>query len=548
MSVLGPRTPLSALQAASWATVAALAALGATTLPPALELGDAAAAPLPRNEWLDDAVAIRMTDNGLEFVTEELEGFINEELPPIIEGVSNIWLLYGCTWSYSAYISYVDKASFNYPAFTLDPRTGYLDAHLDIPNFSMDFMLEGDGLFCADHYTCWSNVTANRLVADARVYLDVINGEVVTRIEGVNANVSGYEYDTSWDCFIIELVAEIMQSTIEGMLEETLETVITDKLPDLLNDLFAGLDLSGDVELFGTTMGVDFLPHSDSIEESGGTFNVAAANRSYYGGCNPEFTGSRYVYTPPVDYPDEIPEVGGPYDIAISVTENAWNSMLYMAYDTGALCIQLDENSEEIYGISINQTTTDLQRIFPTLYAAYPDAPLRVDLIPQNPPLVSIGTAQGRLNGQMEAIIRTAYVDLYVWNENAWHLALRVDTEYGAELLVQVNQENKIRIVMSNYPEIEMTILEEPLVPIGDRVVEKVIPFILRIASPLLFASLDYYPLPEIFGYGYNIAAIVPDGPEENLLSLYGTLYSDEGIRPTSWGSDQIQWSVVEPN
>ncbi len=520
--------PTSPLSSATWSVYSRSAILACSTILLFASSGATVADTLPAGEWLDDALSVHVTDTGWEFITEEFEDYLDTEFEPLVQSLAPVEVFdEGCFWLYTAYITSFESVDHARPVLTIVPMDGYLQVDLEVSDIDMYLWLEGDGLFCLDHYDCWSRITADRVAASAQFYLDVIDGQVHTRAENVSAWVDNYEYDTTFDCFIIETIAEILQSTIEESLEDLLSDSIAQDLPPEIDTIFASLNSASEFSLFDVPIGFESAPSAIANRVDGSTIDIGGRALTYYAGCGPQEAGSLLTPGDPITYPLEVPDVGGGYDAAASVSDDALNAVLHMTYDTGAICLYLDADSQQQYGLSWDLTTTDLMLFFPELYDLYPGAPTRLDVLPQAAPYVNIGLGGGILEGQLQAHIPTAYVDLGVWDGTQWLRALRLDVLYEADLLVHVNSHGRLRILLAGLPNVEIEILEENLVDLNDLLIEQALPLALEIVTPLLVASLDNFPLPTLYGYGIEPLAVVADGPDSEHLSLYGNLFVD---------------------
>lgn len=491
------------------------------TLPPG-----ANADSLGRNAWVPEAMTVRLEDSALQIISDGFESFADEALTDMLLGLRNVKIYdQGCFLNYTAYIDHVDNVRFDYPSLQIDARSNNrLAVNFDITNFRMDFLLDGDGAFCADHYTCNSTITANRITASADARLDVVNNHIQTRVISANANLNGYEYDTESDCFIIEIIADILQSTVEAGIEGLIESYLTEDLPLFVDDAFLMLEFDTEFDIFGETALLLGQPASVAINGRGATLGERGRISGSTDPCGRPFNRFRYTPGNAPTYPATVPEVGGPYDFAASIGDDILNQFLYVGYDSGALCIVLDQDAEENYGISWGLTTTDLKIVLPELYAIAPDAPVRIDMLPRMAPVVAIGQGDGVVEGQLEAFLLDTELRLYVGMNNKWELALVAGVAADAEFLVRVRSDGQLRILMSDLFNLEINIEDEPLVDLNDTLVERVIPHFLQIIVPSFFRMLNSISFPSFLGYDLTPLAILADGPSRDYLSIYGTL------------------------
>ncbi len=487
-----------------------------------LASGSVAADTLPRGSWVTDGLLANLQDSALEIIATELEEAADRQLREQLYGINNAKIYdEGCFWEYNAYIDHVSYVDFDYPVVVIDARDGILHADFTITNLRIEFVLDGEGLFCADSYDCDSAVDVSLLSGSGDASLAVVGDHVRATMTSTSATVSGYEYDTTWDCFIIELIAEILQDSIEDGLEEDLLEVMQTDLPEAIEDLFVELEFSEDDELFEVPFHMEGRPFSVLTTEPGITMSEATQVTAGSAPCGPVIDTFRHTPSPPPLFGAGIPGSGDPYDMAVSLSDDLFNQMLYISYDSGALCITLDENSEERYGLAWDYTTTDLMLIFPELYALAPDARTKVEVVPRVVPEVAIGEGDGIVEGQLEMFLGETALSLYVEIDASWELALRVAVSADAEFLVRVTDYGALKIWMSDLFGIVIEIEEEPLADLNDVVVEQMLPRLLGVLVPVLFTVLDGVFLPHIESYAMVPLAVIADGPGEDFLSIY---------------------------
>ncbi len=477
---------------------------------------------LPRGAWVPDGVLANLQDSALNTVATELEATLDQELRDQLYAINNAKIYdEGCFWQYNAYIDHVSYVDFDYPQITLDSRAGSLHSDFLVTNLRIEFVLDGEGLFCADYYDCDSAVDVGLISGTGDAAFSVVDGHVVTQMIGSAATVSGYEYDTSWDCFIIEIIAEILQDSIEDELEAALLESIQTDLPASLDDLFAGLEFAESADLFDVPYFMEGQPRFVLAEDSGITVGEQSRLSGESAPCGPVVDEFRYTPGAAPAFGDGVPGTGEPYDMAVSLADDIFNQLLYTTYDTGALCVTLDADSEERYGVAWDYTTTDLMLFFPELYELAPDAATMLQIVPRAAPEVTIGEGDGFIEGQLDVILNETEVSLYVDIDGVWEKALTLAVTADGEFLVRVTEVGSLRILMSDLFDIDITIEDEPLVDLNDLVIERLMPRVLSVVVPIMFASLDGIWLPHVGDYAMVPVAVLADGPAADFLSIY---------------------------
>lgn len=487
---------------------------------------------LPRGAVIDDAVTVRLTEDVINFIGDEFEAYVYSDFETLMREQLPITIFdEGCIWLYNAFITQINYITFEWPQLTVDTSTPYLNFDFHISNFHMDFVIWGEGAFCLDEYDCNSDIYFNTLDGSAQGYFIVDGSDIRTIMTQANANMSGYEFDTEGECFIIELIAEILESTIEDMFEEYMEEYLLYDLPQVLDDALVDLSLDDTFSLFGHDVDYGISPYQLPIDDSGITLSLSGtAYASQDQLCVPYFPGSLYTPSDPPEYGLEVPGMPGQdYDIAFSMSDDIANQALFAFFDTGGLCMMLDEYSLDKYGFDFDLTTTDLKLFLPELYDLAPDAKFSLAMNPKEPPYVTVGTGSGFLEGQFNVIMPHVNMDGYIELFGRKVRAFSCDTSIEAELLLYITNHNSVRIVISAAPDVTADLIWEGLVDLNDVIFEIVAPFLLEIILPAISLILPEVEMPTIEGYTFNLLAFTPDGPAEDYLSVYGELSTTVG-------------------
>ncbi len=480
---------------------------------------------LPRNSWVPDGLLARVQDSAFQLAADELEVSLGDDLEETLYAIHDVEIYNeGCMFSYTANIDHVTNVSFAPPSLWIDSRPNAIYASFEITDFDMQFVLDGLGAFCLDYYDCDSAIHIDRLFAEGEGQIDVVNGHAHTTMNWANAQIDGYSYDTGLWCFIIDIIADILQEDIESTLEATINDFIMTDVPEALDSYLAQLELDETFTVFDLPFTMQAVP--DAVDENNSGVTLAEATRlgAISAPCGPQVNEFRYTPSSPPNFGFTVPGTGDAYDFAVALSDDVLNQVLYTSFDSGALCIVLDENSEQKYGIPWDVTTTDLALFFPELYAIAPDAPTKIELVPRLAPYVTIGQNSGLLAGQLEVFLQETQLTLSVEIDGVWEVALVAAVTADAEFSVRVQPDGTLRLLMSDLFYSTIEIEEEPLVDLNDLMIEQVIPFLMLQIVPLVFSTLDTVQLPVIYGYEITPVAIITDGPAEDYMSFYATL------------------------
>ncbi len=493
-----------------------LIATGANTA-----LGDT----LPRHSWVPGGLAVRVQESALQLATDELEVVLADELEQTLMAIRDMEIYdEGCFFSYTAYIDHVTAVRFDPPSLWIDTRADAVYASFEVTNFEMEFVLDGEGAFCLDYYDCNSKIDVNRLFAEGEGHIDAVGGHAQTTMDWSNAQVDGYGYDTGFWCFIIDIIADILEDSIEESLESTIEEFIQIDVAEAMDEFFLGLELSRNLWVFDIPFSLAIQPEDVDENGSGVTLVEQSRIRAYSDPCGPQHSEFRYTPNTSLHFGPFIPGTQDIYDFALSISDDMLNQMLYVAHDSGALCIVLDENAEQKYGLAWDVTTTDLTLFFPELYELAPDAPVRIDLIPRDVPYSQIGLNNGILEGQLEVFLEPTGLNMFVEIDGDYELVLAAEITAEAEFAVRVKSDGSLRLIMSDLFHSTIEIEEEPLVDLNDHVIERVLPFLLLQVVPLMFSTLNSLELPVLYGYDITALAVITNGAGNDYMSFYADL------------------------
>lgn len=226
-----------------------------------------------------------------------------------------------------------EPVSFGTPTATLDAQSGGIHMTAVVPDLRAEMTISG--------WLCSGNVdyTATSLTLDADIILSVVDHELVTSLENVDATISGA--DISIGCLLGGII-EALIGDISGDFESTIESQLTSQLGPLLTEAFGAFAIDMPIEFPALNPGdppvaiqlqtdfesVDFDDDGGNIvlrsvatsEPLGIYSNLGVAGRSSCGAAEAQLI--RFFEEDPLE---------------VVLSDNTINQLLYSAWSAGLL-------------------------------------------------------------------------------------------------------------------------------------------------------------------------------------------------------------------
>ncbi len=309
----------------------------------------------------DHAVAIHISQYGLGKIGDAVAGI----LPPVIS-ISAGSGIFSCSddevlnyelTDMSIYLS-VDEVSFQTQGELLS-----LELYGTLSSSQAALLANGEcAVFAGLDEECLLElpVTSFALTMDLLISMDE---ESLEEADGENSTaqlqVIGYEpiFDMSpignpiADCILADAVGTLLgqnEAAISDLILEQIEPSladIPDTIEDGLEDALGGLDLSTRADLLGADLGIDLSPTRIKTENGGLTIGLGA-ELSVQGGTEGCIDYENVPFSEDQEWPifDGIAlDANMQYDAGIFIGRHLFDHLLYLAWASGALCIDVEE-------------------------------------------------------------------------------------------------------------------------------------------------------------------------------------------------------------
>jgi len=287
-----------------------------------------------------DALIARINEAGLD----QLLGFAGElldlsaltsdlsALNPVLE--DSVEVLGYDIIEYSANIDGLDLGE---PIIRVDPRPGYLEVVVDIPDLSVDLTAYSDVTLFDFEVGVWMGADNVNVVAD--IFIGEEDGTLVVEVDGADINMEGFSYDASLLPSWIEswLFVDTIQSTIEDLVLEQLTTLV----PELVAGVLADLPLSFDLDLLGHTLTLEGAIADAFVDEQG---IQLAADMSVFIPGDAGMTHAGYLTTGT----RTTPSLSTTAPMSASLSDDTVNRLLFEVWKAGVLELELDSSDPDM--------------------------------------------------------------------------------------------------------------------------------------------------------------------------------------------------------
>ncbi len=287
---------------------------------------------------MEEALTVRLNEPGLvramDLATDYL---LAQDIPGMVMGFNPVYEGSYDVLGYEAGSLSVDVAGIDFarPMLVADPRPGYVAISLSIPYFELDLATSGEAI----------GIAFDEVVALGADYVDVQLVAVldaqdgVLRVDTSDAQVQlvGFWFDVD---VIPDVVEDFVADTARAFLEERLAQTLDTALPPLLEERLAGLEIAVETEILGRNVGVEVDLAGVVVDDAGIELHtgmrVAVERRVLLGA--PGYLAS----------PSRPATLSTTHDAAFAVSDNLLNNVLFQAWRSNLLALDLDSARGEI--------------------------------------------------------------------------------------------------------------------------------------------------------------------------------------------------------
>jgi len=298
---------------------------------------------------------------------------------------------------------------------------------------------------------------------------------------------------------------------------------------DVSSALPAGLVPPGsEIELaFGAGGLVASGPTGTSIGLRGGVREVRPA------ACVAPKNRPPPVMLPLPDLDRDAPAVG--YDVAFSLSQQVMADTLYRVQQSGALCLELGNESVSLLESGL------LSTLLPSLnkFTDGKSVPLRVAIRPVNPPTVVIGEGTLGMNGQpLDPLLLIDWpqleIDVYALLEDRNVRLFTIQADLKLPLGLDVRGCDQLRPVVGSLMNAvqNVSVKNNELLAESPDALAMLVPSLLALAEPQLAMGFPSVTLPDLPGFAFKIQLLRARGVGQvtgtstyNHLGIYARLY-----------------------
>ena len=320
-----------------------------------LFVGIPAAQNLPAGLPVDRAVGVHITNSGFARFGDVVEGLVPGTLP-----VTGLGGEFTC-----------DEADANPLSFALSDldlevvaqnaellaSSGRLDLtlYLTLGTSQAELGVVGDCTFLVDlDEVCGVELDVTSATLHIGMAMALVDGEVDVIVDDVSMEMSPVRNPLS-DCTLANAIGTLLGQNelaltdlILSLVEPELEGVGTD-IEEALEEALGSLVIETDFELGSSLVQLNLAPSTLTLDDSGLLLGLSSTLfSSAPSECVEAGLGSEYHEDPWPPLSETAMTSSLPYDLALLMSKDFLDHLMWVVWSTGALCIELDEISEGV--------------------------------------------------------------------------------------------------------------------------------------------------------------------------------------------------------
>lgn len=357
----------------------------------------------PAEDRIEKAVTVRLNDSGIDAAMEITEDLlVAQDVPGLLAGFNPVLDTSYDVLGFEAGSIRVDilDVDFARPILIANPRAGVVDMTATLPFLGVELHATGSAI--GIDFDQEVTVDADAVDLQLDLGMEIEGGDLAISTANPRLNLVGFTFDVS---AIPDVVEGFLVDRVRGILEERVQGVLDDLLPTLLEDRFADLEIAFATQVLGKDFAIEGFLENAQIDSNGIELSTGVRIDAERDG-NSGGVGYLSVRTPPT-----TPSATD--DLALAVSDNLLNNLLYQAWGAGLLALDLDSARGDIdAGLLTPLGATGAARIF--VNAATPPVLIEQDgsaMVQITELLVRVETPGGD-KGEFLDLAVTALVDL----------------------------------------------------------------------------------------------------------------------------------------
>jgi hypothetical protein len=523
----------------------------------ALALSSPAFAENPPGATIDDAVAVDITESGLNAFLPLIDSFIPSSfvLPVVASATTfneddNDGVFDDCGFfetCYSYDVTNLNAAlGLTNPSITSGNGVIDLQSGIDVTvNSDLDPMVVALAFNAPVlpniTMTCntWIDPVSIPVSGAVQVDYNTFTGNIDAAILPVTYDVSALNSDTVNidDCALttinqitgllgfdlIQLAVDQVIPLLEGQVDTIIDD-LNDTLEPQINDAVALATISTSLDLLGTTLEVDIAPQDVQITPDGVRLLMGGSIDAPPSDCVAEYGYTGSLATPSsLDPLGTVPSGVAGGDVVVHADDDIVNQGLFAVWNGGLLCYTIDNTFE---GLPIPLDTDLIGLLAPNVFdELFPDrGEILLQTRPEKPPVAT-------LDGPNDLDVRVEDLGLDIYAEVDGRLTRLIGVDLAAdaganvgfngstgELTLDIDFETsaiEASVVVNEFRPEANADIESSLLGIVD-----------NIAGPALSGLLadQTFAIPGFEGYGLTTADVTPTAGAPDRLGVYGSI------------------------
>lgn len=293
----------------------------------------------PADDRIDGAIALRLNRSGIDEAMEITEDLlVAQDVPALLAGFNPVLDQSYSVLGFEAGTIRVDVQDVDFirPILIADPRTGRLEMTATLPLLDVELTAVGSAIGIDLDEIITVEADAVDLQLDILASIDG-NGQLVLETADPQLNLVGFDFDIS---LIPNVLEGLVVGTVQSFLEDRVSQTLDELLPTLLEDRFADLNIAFQTEILGKDLALEGFLEEVTVDDLGIALQTGVRIEGERG-IDVGSAGYLSTATPPPT-PSQVD------DLALAVSDDLLNNVLFQAWRAGLLSLDLDSARGDI--------------------------------------------------------------------------------------------------------------------------------------------------------------------------------------------------------
>ncbi len=379
-------------------------------------------------------------------------------------------------------------ANYTGADITLGTTTGGIQTRARIDNFKLSVQARVKALFS---FKVNGDVKANRIDFDGKMLVSKSPwGKIKVGLPTANVNLTGFLFDIHG---IPDFIERLASGLLTGFIEKKASGMIKDIAPPKIEELLNAFTvLCRNVDILGKTFHVGGELNSAAFVSAGGTLDlnamVAATKND-----NPNAVAlAGFLSTPSND----VPTLGYAQDVALAVSDDALNQVLFAAYKAGSTNLTFNQTIK-IDGVVKTLTVALLNAFLGSNFSSQANLqnglPISIDVKPLLAPVVVLGQS-----GLATFQAHDVFIEVFVGQPASRQKLFTFDVDVNIPVDSFTLDTNKGTIaprIDVDKALIEFEVTDQPLIQLLVAQFKTFVPALAKVAVPYLVDMISKRPV-----------------------------------------------------